>query len=187
MPIFDPEHVRAAALEALQRELPLADRLEAAVDALERRYPGRLDRSQPWIFSNAGGAMIQVKFFYASLTEYVILFGTPIGTEGHSGRNFAEFHDTVLDGEAWYYHEGQLERTVYRPGDSIHVRRWQSAGMHIPDRVWMLEYCRGALPMMTPFGLADSIFSTLDFVTVWRTLRVYAVLLWRAYASPPRG
>jgi len=129
--------------------------------------------------------MIQVKFLYASLTEYVSLFGTPVGTEGHSGRNAAEFHDTVLDGEAWYYHEGQLERTVYRQGDAIHVQRWEAAGMHIPDRVWMLEYCRGALPTLMPFGLGDSLFSTLDFLTAARTLRVYAVLLWRAFTTRP--
>jgi C-8 sterol isomerase len=130
--------------------------------------------------------MIQVKFLYASFTEYVILFGTPIGTEGHSGRNWAEYHDTVLDGEAWYYHEGELERTVYRAGDAIFVPLLASAGMHIPDRVWMLEYCRGALPTMMLFGIADSLLSTLDFVTVWRTFRVYGVLLWRAYVRPPQ-
>jgi C-8 sterol isomerase len=185
MPRFDPQTVRAAALDALRQDLPLAARLEATLDALESRYPGLIDRTQPWIFSNAGGAMIQVKFLYASLTEYVSLFGTPVGTEGHSGRNAAEFHDTVLDGEAWYYHEGQLERTVYRQGDAIHVQRWEAAGMHIPDRVWMLEYCRGALPTLMPFGLGDSLFSTLDFLTAARTLRVYAVLLWRAFTTRP--
>ena len=186
MPRFDPLTVREAALEALARDLPLQERLDATLDALEARYPGLLDRSQPWIFSNAGGAMIQCKFLYASLTEYVLLFGTPVGTEGHSGRNWAEFHDTVLDGEAWYYHEGELQRTVYRPGDAIHVRRFQSAGMHIPDRVWMLEYCRGALPTMLPFGLADSLFSTLDLLTVARTFRMYASLSWRALTARRR-
>jgi hypothetical protein len=185
MPRFDPQTVRDAALDALRQDLPLAARLEATLDALEARYPGLIDRTQPWIFSNAGGAMIQVKFVYASLTEYVSLFGTPVGTEGHSGRNAVEFHDTVLEGEAWYYHEGQLERTVYRQGDAIYVKRHQAAGMHIPDRVWMLEYCRGPLLTLFPFGLADSLFSTLDFLTGARTLRIYAVLLWRALSARP--
>jgi hypothetical protein len=183
---FDPLILREAALEALRADLPLEALLEATLDGLDRRYPGLLDRGQPWIFSNAGGAMIQCKFLYASLTEYVMLFGTPVGTEGHSGRNWAEFHDTVLDGEAWYYHEGELRRTVYGRGDAIHVRRFQSAGMHIPDRVWMLEYCRGALPTLFPFGLADSLFSTLDLLTVARTLRMYVSLGWRSLTVRPR-
>jgi C-8 sterol isomerase len=58
--------------------------------------------------------------------------------------------------------------------------------MHIPDRVWMLEYCRGALPTMLPFGLADSLFSTLDLLTVARTFRMYASLNWRALTARRR-
>jgi len=36
-----------------------------------------------------------------------------------------------------------------------------------------------------PFGLGDSLFSTLDFLTAARTLRVYAILLWRAFTTRP--
>jgi hypothetical protein len=172
---FDPATVREAGLAGVG--LPLAQALTAVEDALEQRYPGLIVRHHPWIFNNAGGAMIQVKFLYASPTEYVSLFGTPVGTEGHSGRHFAEFWDTVLDGEAWYYGEGQLQRTLYRAGDEIYVRRWEAAGMRIPDRVWMLEYCRGLLFTMMPFGLLETLTSTLDVITAWRTLRIYGSLL----------
>lgn len=182
---FDPDAVDAVARQGLG--LPTSQAFETVIAGLQERYPRLISADQPWVFSNAGGAMIQVKFLYASLTEYVALFGTPVGTEGHSGRNWAEFHDTVLAGEAWYYQEGDLQRTVYKAGDRIHVRRLHSAGMHIPDHVWMLEYCRGALPTMMPFGLADTFLSTLDFRTAWLTLRIYAVLVIRALraSSPP--
>jgi hypothetical protein len=167
--------VREAGLVGVGR--PPAEAFALVTDALDRRYPGLIVRRHPWIYSNAGGAMIQMKLLYASLTEYIALFGTPVGTEGHSGRHPAEFHDTVLSGEAWYYGEGQLERTVYRPGDAIHVRRWEAAGMRFPDHVWMLEYCRGALPLMMPFGLVETLTSTFDVVTAWRTLRIYGSLV----------
>ncbi|HEV2126323.1 MAG TPA: hypothetical protein VGW38_26500, partial [Chloroflexota bacterium] len=140
------------------------------------RYPGRIDRTQPWLFSNAGGAMVQIKPVYASPREYILFFGTPTGTEGHSGRHPAAFYDTVLDGEAWYYREGQFTRDEHRTGDHIYVGRGESAGMHIPDHVWMVEYARGALPLIMPFGVADSLLSTLDISTVARTLRAYVVL-----------
>jgi C-8 sterol isomerase len=172
---FDPAVVREAGLVGVG--LPPAQAVEKVTDALEARYPGLLSRHHPWIYNNAGGAMIQMKLLYASFTEYLNFFGTPVGTEGHSGRHLAHFHDTVLAGEAWYYTEGQLEKTVYRPGDAIHVRPLEAAGMHFPDQVWMLEYCRGLLPSMLPFGLLETATSTLDVVTAWRTLRIYGSLL----------
>jgi len=67
-----------------------------------------------------------MKLYYASTSEYIMIWGTPIGSEGHSGRHFAGFWDTVIDGETWYYAEGQFEKTIYKPGDgstSARVRR----------------------------------------------------------------
>ena len=182
--VFEPAALHDVARAHAGRPLPQV--LDALLGDLEARYPGRIHRDQPWIFSNAGGAMVQMKVLYASLTEYVMLLGTPIGTEGHSGRHWVEFHDTVLFGEAWYYHEGQLDKTVYRSGDRIVLRRSAAAGFRVPGEVWMLEYARGAIPLSLPFGLADSLFSTLDLVTVARSLRVYAKLMVRSL-SPGRA
>ena len=49
---------------------------DAFAIAMEDKYPGRLDLDQPWIFSNAGGAMIQMKLYYASVFEYIMIWGT---------------------------------------------------------------------------------------------------------------
>jgi C-8 sterol isomerase len=181
---FDPQIIHAIAAQHIG--LPRHEMLDRIGDALAARYPGAISQDMPWVFNNAGGAMIQVKFLYASLNEYILLFGTPVGTEGHSGRHPAEFYDTVLDGEALYYREGELERTVYGTGDRIFVGRGQGAGFRIPDRVWMIEYARGALGLLLPFGLADSLSSTLDFRTVRQTVAIYRRLLVRAYRRPLR-
>lgn len=176
---FDPHVIHEISSKHLGQ--PLEQMFERIVAELSERYPGAIDDSKPWIFSNAGGVMIEMKIIYASLTEYIMFWGTPIGSEGHTGRHLAEFYDTVLDGEAWYYREGQLVRDAYTPGDHIFVGKGQSSGMNFPDHVWMIEYSRGILPSLIPFGLADSLLSTLDFKTTWQTLVIYLSLLMRSF------
>lgn len=123
--------------------------------------------------------MLLMKLLHASTKEYVMIWGTPIGSEGHTGRHLVESYDTVLDGEAWYYQEGQFTRDVYTAGDQIFLGKGQSAGMHYPDHEWMVEYARGVLPSLLPFGLADAFFSTHDFKTALQTLVIYFSLLTR--------
>jgi C-8 sterol isomerase len=175
---FDPDVMHTIAVQYLG--LPCASMFAAITDALAARYPGAVSRDQPWIFSNAGGVMIQIKLLHASAGEYLMLWGTPIGSEGHSGRHRAAFYSTVLDGEAWYYRVGQVERDVYGPGDRIFVDRGQSAGIRILDHVWVIEYARGALLLSLPFGLAHALLSTLDYATIRRSLAIYLRLAWRA-------
>ena len=44
----------------------------------------------------------------------------------------------------------------------------------MPDTCWALEYARGNIVSMLPFGFADTFFSTLDFVTLYHTVRISA-------------
>ena len=43
----------------------------------------------------------------------------------------------------------------------------------IRDTCFCLEYARGPIASLMPFGLSDSIFSTWDWVSVFRCLKVY--------------
>jgi C-8 sterol isomerase len=126
-----------------------------------------------WVFNSAGGALGQMTLLHASLTEYVIVFGSPIGTEGYSGRFFADDYFVILEGEQWAYAEGDEDRRVFRPGDMHHLPRGEARGYRMPDRCYALEYARGLIPTMLPFGLADSFSSTLDPQPVWKTMRMY--------------
>jgi C-8 sterol isomerase len=184
--LFDPDVIHDCALAGLGKPKP--EMFDAIADAMEERYPGRIDRSQPWIYSIAGGAMIQMKLYYASIMEYLMIWGTPIGSEGHSGRHAVAFWDTVIDGETWYYGEGQFEKRVYRPGDRIFVGKGQARAMNFTDGVWAVEYARGPLPLSVPFGLADEILSTLDFATAGQTLGIYMSLIGHHWRLPlPSG
>lgn len=51
------------------------------------RYPGHIlpDEDLQWVFVNAGGWMGSMCLLHASLTEYLLLFGTAVDTGGHSG------------------------------------------------------------------------------------------------------
>ena len=177
--IFDPDVIHECALNSIGKSKPAM--FDAFADAMESDYPGVLDRSQPWLYSIAGGAMIQMKLYYASLHEYVMIWGTPIGSEGHSGRHRVGFWDTVIDGETWYFAEGEFEKRVYKPGDRIYVGPGQACGMNFTNGVWAVEYERGPLPASLPFGLADELMSCLDFQTAAQTVSLYTNLVSRHY------
>ena len=57
-------------------------------EELSETYPGHIlpAEDHQWIFMNAGGWMGSMSILHASLTEYVLLFGTGIDTSGNSGR-----------------------------------------------------------------------------------------------------
>jgi hypothetical protein len=180
--VFDPEVIHECALKGIGRRKP--EMFDVIAREIEKHYPGHIDHSQPWIYSIAGGAMIQMKLYFASLFEYVMIWGTPIGSEGHSGRHRVSFWDTVIDGEAWYFAEGQFEKRIYRPGNRIFVGKGQACGMNFTDGVWAVEYARGPLTLSMPFGLADEILSTLDFATAIQTLSLYTTLIGRHWINP---
>jgi C-8 sterol isomerase len=169
--IFDPPELHDIAKRAVGKPMP--EVVSQIGDELEARYPNHILKQREWVFNNAGGAMGQMLIFHASLSEYLIIFGTATGTEGCTGRFWAEDHFMMLEGEHWCYGEGDLERHVTRPGEVSILRPGQVKHYRLPDRAFALEYARGAIPAMLPFGFADTFSSTLDFPNLWRTVRIY--------------
>lgn len=174
---FSPEDMAAVGAAAVAASAaagpPNATRtVGLAVAELRARYPGLVRADAPWMLNNAGGAMGAMQVLHFSAVEYVIIFGTAVGTEGHSGRFWADDYFTILHGEQWAFSAGGLEKEVFRAGE-MHVMPAGTAKQYrMPDECWALEYARGNILSMLPFGLGDTLSSTFDFVTLYQTLRV---------------
>ncbi|XP_043952323.1 sigma non-opioid intracellular receptor 1 [Gambusia affinis] len=142
---------------------------------LRKRYPGHIlpDEDLQWVFVNAGGWMGSMCLLHASFTEYLLLFGTAVDTGGHSGRYWAEISDTIISGTFRQWKEGTTKSEVYYPGETIVHEVGEATSVQWSAGTWMVEYGRGFIPSTLGFALADTLFSTQDFVTMYYTVRVY--------------
>jgi C-8 sterol isomerase len=146
--VFDPVHLHELQLSALSASPNNTSGMISHILAnLTATYPNTRTSintdSSEWVFNNAGGAMGAMYVIHASITEYLIIFGTPLGTEGHTGLHPADDYFHILAGEQWAFQPGALEMERYRPGDVHLMRRGVAKQYKMHEGCWAMEYARG--------------------------------------------
>ncbi|KAF1735040.1 C-8 sterol isomerase [Beauveria bassiana] len=162
--VFELDHLQDLAKRSVDRHgNDTRGAVRYIVDELSATYPAHINLEEEWVFNNAGGAMGAMYIIHASITEYLIIFGTAVGTEGHTGRHTADDYFHILTGTQTAYVPGEYEPERAPPAPR--------AGQAVQDAesCFAMEYARGWIPPMLFFGFADGLSSTLDFPTLWRT------------------
>lgn len=175
--IFEPRKLWEISKMAIG--YPTEESFDIIINALDKAYPGYIETKQNWVFNNAGGSMGQMTVLHGSLREYILIFGTNLGTDGHSGRYNAEVFDFMFKGEMLCEYEGRFKPEVHKPGSAAYLPSSIVKHYRIKEEGWMLEYARGNIVSMLPFGFADSILSALDHITVMKIIWCYGRLVIR--------
>ncbi len=149
-------------------------------EELEKHYPDRISEDRTWFPNYAGGATGHINLFFGSLQEYLILFCTPIGTEGPSGRyNHVAIYDSVTRGKIQADDLEQsdslkiYEPDLNNPGPTSLLKPGKVKHFNTTDGTCMIEYAKGNIPSSLPFGILVINGIVLDGGSIADSFRIY--------------
>ncbi|MCA9720451.1 MAG: hypothetical protein KC468_37660 [Myxococcales bacterium] len=186
-PRIDPGELGELVAEVLAEHQTIDAIVPAALAGLEARFPGAINPQPRWIFSKAGGLLGTMMLAHASLGEYIMLFGCPCGSEGFSGRHRPQLWDFVLTGELWTNAADELRAQRHAPGDCSYLAPGRANHSRLAPGTFLLEYARGPISTMLPFGLLEVATSTLDLTALRWTLSDYTRCVTRSLWLELRG
>jgi len=151
--------------------------LASLVGGLREVYGEHIVAQPRWIFSMVGGATGVMTVLHASLSEYLVVFGTPLGTEGYSGRYSVDIHDWVLRGEMWGLRVDEpMQKQVTRAGEVRQLPKGVATAFRLLEDTWLLEYGHGNAAAQLRHSIGDAVFRAMDAHNILDTLREYGTL-----------
>jgi len=171
--VFDVKDLHNCVKKGVGKE-NLEEAFEIINNELVKKYPNYIRpwSARRWMLFNGGGAMGQLTVLHASLSEYLIFYGNPLYSQGHSGRYLMDVYDFMIQGETKTFYADQFQATVYKAGEYSLLPLGKSKGYCCMANGWMLEYARGFIPLGLPYFICSSLFVTVDpfpwFVAVWK-------------------
>ncbi|EGC32603.1 hypothetical protein DICPUDRAFT_155426 [Dictyostelium purpureum] len=144
--------------------LPIDQAFEVIHKELIKHYPQFIAAKRNWLLFNGGGAMGQMCVLHASLSEYLIFYGTPLYSQGHSGRYLMDVYDFMIQGETKQFFPGYFKPINFPAGQYSYLPMMVAKGYCCERESYMLEYGRGIIPLALPYFLCSSIFVTLDII-----------------------
>lgn len=188
-PLFDAESLQKLAKVSIEerksKNWTLEQQFDFIREQLSAEHPGRINQKPQWVFNQTAGALVQSQILFCSPKEYVIISGSTIGTEGHSGRFDMDIWDTMLAGEMWTSLQGELQKHIYKEGELAHLPRQKAKAYKIPEFGYMLEYGRGNVSKALTQGvLSPAIFINQDFASMKEQLGECASLAIKGLLIP---
>lgn len=183
---FDPDVLHTVTRQVVGLPLEGGELITRTVELLADEYPDLIDPAPGrWVGSKAGGILGKVRFFYFSPREYIVIFGSPTGTQGFSGRyKHVDIHKFLLAGQIDSYDLESDDTTALAPllpGDRTCLERGHARGLTIHPGSWHLEYGRGAVATTLPFAMVDTLLVSLEFESVRRSTVEFGKLVRRRF------
>src|SRR6478752_8582061 len=180
---IDPEVLATIAEDVIGQSLAGGELISRTTRLLAQAYPDLIDATPGrWVGSKAGGILGKVRFLYFTPREYIVIFGSPTGTQGFSGRyKHVDVHKFLMAGRIdWYDVESDdISAKTLLPGEHARMERGQARGLTIHPGSWHIEYGRGAVATTLPFAMVDTLLMSLELESVRRSAVEFTELIRR--------
>jgi hypothetical protein len=146
---IDPDVLRKVARQVVGTPLEDRELITRAIEMLADEYPDLIDAAPgDWVGSKAGGILGKVRFLYFSLREYIVIFGSPTGAQGFSGRyKHVQIHKFLIAGRIDSYDlesDDTSPLPPLLPGEHTCLEKGHARGLTIHPGSWHIEYGRGS-------------------------------------------
>ena len=181
----DPHVLHKVARHVVGLPIEGGELVTRAIRLLADEYPDLIDPTPGrWVGSKAGGILGKVRFLYFSPREYIVIFGSPTGTQGFSGRyKHVEIHKFLIAGQIDSYdvESDETMSTTLLPGEHTCLESGRARGLTIHPGSWHIEYGRGAVVATLPFAMVDTLLVSLELESVRRSAVEFTKLVGRRF------